>query len=161
MRTPATQGLLVEALSELRAELASARAPALEPSRAPESSVEEAIRAARRVAIAGGPRTGKTTLARAQKGRLILETDHLIRWFDWSELSEHVVRRCSQLDEFIVEGVRAAHALRKGLVVDLVVWLDTPRAELSEGQKTLEKATRTVFEEWARASRTPIHRVTA
>lgn len=157
MRDAGTLAELDASLQLLRRELkgaASELAPAAFP-----SSLED-IRTASRVAIAGGPRTGKTTLAaKYGEDRIVLSTDSLITWLDWHELSAFVVKNCAPRLNFILEGVRVAHALRKGLEVDLVVWLDRPRVELSVGQASMEKATRTVFEEWARSSKTKIIRV--
>jgi broad-specificity NMP kinase len=115
--------------------------------------LDEAFRRPR-VAIAGGPRTGKTTLALATEhadGRPVIHTDDLLEdGFDWSEISEEVVRRCRDHERFIVEGTRVAHALRKGLAVDVVIYLRAPKAETTSGQDVMAKSIRTVFDEWKR-----------
>ncbi len=129
-------------------------------------TLDEAL-ALPRLAIAGGPHTGKTTLCEraAADGRLVLHTDpgELPADFTamlevlpsaerWSALSAEVVRRLNGVDRFVVEGVRVAHALRKGLKVDAVVWCtrvfhkpDHPRRP---GHDSMAKATETVFREW-------------
>jgi hypothetical protein len=120
-------------------------------------TLEEALRMPR-VAIAGGPRTGKTTLSQRVTGRTVLHTDDLIGKFEWSQLSEEIVRQCASLGGFAVEGVRVAHALRKGLEVDAVVWLETAKERLTPGQASMTRAVRTVFFEWeaANGARVPI-----
>ncbi len=69
----------------------------------------------RRIAIAGGPRTGKTTLAQSlwMPGDKVLHTDDLIHLHLWSEASQVV---CGWFDEpgpWIIEGVTVSRALRK------------------------------------------------
>jgi hypothetical protein len=107
----------------------------------------DALESYQRVAIVGGPKTGKTTLAATVTDRTVLGTDELIG-MDWSALSAEVVRRGIGLKRFVFEGVRVAHALRKGLVVDAVVWLGQPKGELTAGQVAMHKAVRTVLAEW-------------
>ncbi len=106
-----------------------------------------------RIAIAGGPRVGKTTLGlrlhELLPERRLLHTDDLIDRMSWSEVSDFIVRDLAG-DPWIVEGVRVAHALRKGLQADLVIWLDRPWVPLTPGQASMSKAVRTVYEEWRR-----------
>jgi hypothetical protein len=118
-----------------------------------------------RVAICGGPRTGKTTLSRLATDRKAVHSDDFIN-MGWSEASTHLVFTLNKHGApFVVEGVAVARALRKGLRVDCAVWLDAERVPLSSGQQTMSKAVRTVFNEW-RAQRpdvevcvyTPVYR---
>ena len=107
-----------------------------------------------RIAIAGGPRTGKTTLAADLDG-LKLATDALMHDHDWSgasqAASEWLDLRCGDL---VLEGVAVPRALRKwlkrnpeGKPVDRVVWLSSPHVELSPGQATMAKGCETVWRE--------------
>jgi hypothetical protein len=104
-----------------------------------------------RVAIAGGPRSGKTTLtdeiARERPGDPVIHTDDYMH-LDWSEVSAAIVEDCSRLDRFILEGVRVPHALRKGLEADVVIWLGEARAERTPEQESMALACATVFDEW-------------
>lgn len=110
-----------------------------------------------RLVIAGVPRAGKTTLAGASaRGFEPRHTDDLILpSVDWSEVSEIVASRWFPLPgPWIIEGVRAVHALRKwlrayatGVPCDRVVWLGTPRIALTPGQASLAKACTTVWHE--------------
>jgi broad-specificity NMP kinase len=81
-----------------------------------------------RLAITGGPRSGKTTLsgmlAHRREDDLVLHTDDLIGEYTWSDISAKVVELCAESDRFLVEGVRVAHALRKGLRCDAVIFLE-------------------------------------
>lgn len=107
-----------------------------------------------RVAIAGVPKAGKTTLAEQLDG-LKLATDALIHDHDWSgasqAASEWLDLRCADL---VLEGVAVPRALRKWLArnsegkpVDRVVWLGSPREELTPGQATMAKGCATVWRE--------------
>lgn len=105
-----------------------------------------------RVAIAGGPNTGKTTLSRMVGGRPVYHTDDH-RGLAWEAVPHAVIAEV--LDQtgggrepFVVEGVQVPRTLRKGLVVDAVVWLDEPLEEESKGQATMRKGCATVLADW-------------
>ncbi len=104
----------------------------------------------KRVAIAGGPRVGKTTLVSSSAFDLHkrIHTDDLINKVPWDSVPEEIARLTAGVERFVVEGVQVPRCLRRGLAVDLVIWLERPRVELSEGQRRMWKATRTVFSEW-------------
>jgi hypothetical protein len=112
-----------------------------------------------RVVIAGGPRTGKTTLAStiaAEHGLSPLSTDDLMGRFEWSALSEHVAERMSEPGPWLWEGVRAVHAMRKwlashpqGAPADFVLWLSVPKVERTPGQVTMGKGVTKVWQEIA------------
>ena len=59
---------------------------------------------------------------------------------------------------FCLEGVKAANALRAGLEVDAVIWLDTPHVAHTDGQAHQAKGIRTVFNQWLEQDRgkTPV-----
>ena len=116
-----------------------------------------------RVAIAGGPNTGKSTLASFATDREVISTDDWLpeapgrpagkRWnpaldLSWSAISADVIRVCHELHSFVVEGTRVAHALRKGLDVGAVIVLSEPRLPLTPGQESQRKAIETVLRDW-------------
>jgi hypothetical protein len=110
-----------------------------------------------RLVIAGGPRTGKTTLARALgSGRMahaiVRHTDDLIATHDWSAASEAVSLWFDEPGPWIVEGVATPRALRKWLQrrssmspCDAVVWLAYPWDVLDPGQERMRKGCLTVM----------------
>ena len=104
-----------------------------------------------RVAIAGVPKAGKTTLS-AQYGQGVRHTDDLLESHNWHDASTEVARWFNQAD--VVEGVRVPHALRKWLAdhptgkpVDRVVWLSQNKVPVSDGQKAMGTGLATVWEE--------------
>jgi hypothetical protein len=100
-----------------------------------------------RIAITGGPRTGKTTLSR-WCSRLVFHTDDY-KHIEWSKASQKIADDVNAAyDSLLVEGVRVPHALRKGMKVDAVIVLEGELTELTPKQKSMAKATETVFEDW-------------
>lgn len=105
-----------------------------------------------RIAICGGPGTGKTTLATwCTKDRPLLHTDDLMH-LPWSDVPAAVIEQCSHHGRFVVEGVQVARALRKGLQVDAVLYLDTCMAP-ERRQGRMAKAIGTIFGEWRQNNR--------
>lgn len=111
------------------------------------------------LAIAGGPRSGKTTLATElalRSGTALLSTDDLIG-LGWSEASQAVAARMlTATADLIVEGVAVARALRKvlaqtaGRPCDRLVLLAGRRREAgpaSPGQVAMAKGVDTVLAE--------------
>ena len=86
-----------------------------------------------RLAIHGGPKHGKTTLAQRITDRPVLHTDDHMNQ-PWDAVPELVADECARFDRFAVEGVRVASALRNGLEVDCVLVMTIPKAELTPGQ---------------------------
>ena len=102
-----------------------------------------------RVAIAGGPKSGKTTLSRMATDRPVFSTDDLIGATDWAGAPAGIMQMVAKSpDRYVVEGVQVPRALRKGLTPDAVVWLGTPRVELTPGQDAMRKGTETVMRDW-------------
>ena len=109
-----------------------------------------------RVLITGGPKTGKTTLAK-QLGAVYgepLHTDYLIGRLDWSEASAKVAEWMQEPAPWIIEGVAVPRALRKWLAAnptgkpaDKVIFLGKPWHELSPGQLAMTKGLVTVWKE--------------
>jgi len=110
-----------------------------------------------RIVIIGVPRSGKTTLSKQmgqQSGHPTRHTDDLIGKFDWSGASLHASEWFGQPGPWIIEGVAAVRALRKWLLLnedrkpcDRVLWLGSPRLELTPGQSGMAKGCATVWRE--------------
>ena len=103
-----------------------------------------------RIAIAGGPKVGKSTLSNAgiATGHRIVHTDDLISRFSWDDAPLEIISICSKLPRFVVEGVQVPRALRKGLAVDVVVWLGDPKAPQTDRQVSMGKGVKTVLDDW-------------
>jgi hypothetical protein len=124
-----------------------------------------------RIAITGGPRTGKTTLAarllfthigatnnRAELDRRIRHTDDLIH-LGWSEASQAAAAWFDEPGPWIIEGVAVSRALRKWRdqhpgeppPVDRVIYLSEPHERLTAGQRSMAAGVATVhagIEDW-------------
>ncbi len=118
----------------------------------PITKLVDRLMIANRIAIAGGPKTGKTTLADRIANRdpsfHIIHTDDLINKVEWGGVPDEIARQTVGRKRFIVEGVQAGRCLRKHLAVDLVVWLERPHVELDFGQRTMWRGCRTIFSDW-------------
>lgn len=110
-----------------------------------------------RIAIAGLPRTGKTTLAErlsAELGYPVMHADDLIS-MGWSEASAELARRMLSPGPWIVEGVAVSRALRKALGMtderpcDQLYFLTELYEPLSPGQAGMGTGCRTVHSEIA------------
>jgi len=106
---------------------------------------------AMRIAIAGAPGSGKTTLADSMGEAR--HTDDLIP-LDWSEQSEAASWWFDEEGDLIVEGVAVPRALRKWLLrneegkpVDEVIYLADPLVPLTLGQARMAKGCWTVWQE--------------
>jgi hypothetical protein len=113
-----------------------------------------------RIAIAGWPRAGKTTLAetfvRRGGGYVVRHTDDLIGQLGWSEASAEVAHWFDEPGPFIIEGVAVLRALRKWRAahpgepppIDRLYYL--PRGqfcELARGQESMGKGCDMVLDE--------------
>ncbi len=102
-----------------------------------------------RIAIVGGPRSGKSVLSR-QSNRPTIHTDDY-RHRSWEAVPHAVIADILELDDperFIVEGVQVPRTLRKGLKVDVVVVLMEPLETLSTRQEGMRKGVVTVLADW-------------
>ena len=111
-----------------------------------------------RIVIIGGPLTGKTTLAKLVKDRIVLHTDGFSH-HAWEDIPRLVIAHCAKHERFVLDGcVQAARALRKGLSVDAVVYLDEPMQTRSKHQIAAAKSVGTIFSDWrALDMLTPVH----
>jgi len=107
-----------------------------------------------RVAVVGGPRTGKSTAARAladAHGLPLRHADDLIP-LGWSRASEQLAHEMRLSDGGIFEGVAIARALRKlleldpGQPLDAVVVMHAPYAVLTPGQAAMTAGHDRVFD---------------
>ena len=105
---------------------------------------QEILAKHKRVAIVGGPQVGKTTLASTVTDRPVHNND-TGKHIAWEDQPEYWKNRVFGQDSFVLEGVQAARALRKGLKVDAVVELTDPYKELSPGQKSMHKGHAKIF----------------
>jgi hypothetical protein len=100
----------------------------------------------KRVAIIGGPKAGKTTLANFVTDRTVLHSDdgkHL----GWEAQPEFIKQKLANQDSFVAEGVHVSRALRKGLKVDAIIHLENPHQELSSGQAAMHKGQQKIIRE--------------
>jgi dephospho-CoA kinase len=117
-------------------------------------TLPEALRRYQRIAICGGPRTGKSTLAKQVTDRQVIHTDDYMG-IGWSEASAAVAAFVNNHPGMlVVEGVAVPRALRKGMRVDAVIWLPNAHAPLTVGQSAMAKGCRSVFDEWMAANPT-------
>lgn len=109
-----------------------------------------------KIAIAGVPKAGKTTLANFQSRKIfVFHTDDLIGQNNtWSEISEKVADWFNTSGAFIIEGAAVPRALRKWLAktptgkpCDQLIWMGKPFQELDKNQMRMAKGCLTIIEE--------------
>lgn len=121
-------------------------------------TLDEAL-ALPRVAICGAANTGKSTLsAKVQDGRDVVHTDDFIGVLPETGGGAIIAESLANTERFVLEGTKAANALRAGLVVDVAIWLETPHVEHSDGQARQARGIETVFHDWLAqdGGRTPV-----
>jgi len=105
-----------------------------------------------RVAIVGGPKAGKTFLADDNSDdKPIIRTDDYMG-FPWEDVPYHVIAAAAGRDQFVMEGIQTARALRKGLQVDAVIYLEGAVQDLNPRQQGLSKAVHKWFTDWHEAN---------
>ncbi len=106
-----------------------------------------------RVALAGVVRSGKSLLLDGVfQERLFFHTDSLQRaGLAFREYPAVVLELLGRVSRFVVAGMQVPRILRKGLEVDVVVWLNTPLGSLTPKQLSFSKGARTIFHTWRRA----------
>jgi hypothetical protein len=108
-------------------------------------ALEQALCDHARIAIAGGPETGKSTYVEGVTDREVIHAD-LWKGEPFEEQPNFIIAACAPFDRFIVEGCQVPRALRKGLEVDCLIWLARPVAERTPKQVAFGKGVETVFE---------------
>jgi len=105
----------------------------------------------KKLAIVGGPNAGKTTYAASLTAspfyRPIFCTDTFMH-LPWKDQPTAIIEFLADKDAFIIEGVQVARALRKGLEVDMVVFLRGTRSLLTSRQEIMRKTVVKVFDDW-------------
>lgn len=105
-----------------------------------------------RVAICGPSKTGKTTLANTvTDGRDVVHTDDFIGVLPEAGGGKLIAESLADKTSFVLEGVKAANALRAGLAVDVAIWLEVPHQAHTDGQARQARGVQTVFDEWLAA----------
>lgn len=109
----------------------------------------------KRIVIAGGPKTGKTTLASAVTDREVFHTDDFIGR-PWEEIPYFVIDQVKNLTSYVIEGIQAGRALRKGLKPDVVIYLTEHREPLTPRQQGMGKGCEAIFHDWLSTSTIPV-----
>ena len=99
-----------------------------------------------KIAVAGGPRTGKTTLVRHVFDRPVFSTDDTMSQ-PWEDQPQIAIERVQDREKFVLEGVQVGRALRKGLKVDAVIVMEQPMVELSPHQASMAAGCRKILAE--------------
>lgn len=110
----------------------------------------------KRIAITGGPRTGKSTFAAKlaeERGLTVTSTDDFAG-LGWSEASQAVADHLAKNEPGITEGVAVPRALRKALLaapdvkpIDQLIILESPKVARNAGQVAMGKGVSTVLAE--------------
>lgn len=115
----------------------------------------EALAKYPRIAIAGPSKVGKTTLCERVMDRPVIHTDDFMG-MEWSKASEHVVQLANDTPgALVVEGVRVPHALRKGMRVSCVIWLEAMgryQHDVDKHRKGVGAGSWNIISEWRQAN---------
>ncbi len=105
-----------------------------------------------RIAITGGPQTGKTTLAPTLGAPVIHGDDYIA--LGWSQSSQALADEMAKPGPWVAEGVQVPRALRKMLEaaprvkpIDRLIVLGAPHKDQSEGQRRMALGLDTVLAE--------------
>lgn len=110
------------------------------------AALQQILSKHKRVAIVGGTGSGKTTLAKRVTDRPVIHDADNID-LPWEIQPDKLIEQAGDQESFIIEGVHASRALRRGLKVDAIVHLTTPRTELSQKRKSFNKGQSKIIEE--------------
>lgn len=115
-----------------------------------------------KIAICGGPRTGKSTFASKLAGELgialfstgkkaLVATDNFMH-VGWENVPRLVMERLCELDDWILEGTQATRVLRywyktdpDSLKLDRVYFFDRPWVVRNGGQNGMAKGVATIW----------------
>ena len=101
---------------------------------------EDVLRQHKRIAVVGGPVTGKSMLTDEVTDRPVIHSDEIPHEnISWSEHSHRVKEKAEKEESFVVAGVAADRAVRKGLQVDAIVHCTEPRTKYKSGQRILKQ----------------------
>ena len=105
--------------------------------------------------IIGVPRSGKSTLSRETAGNqcmILIHTDSFIDEYPWEQRAVYIAGLFLMEPSWVIEGCDAVRGVRKFLQfhperkpADKVVWLDSPREELTGPQAGFAKGLRKIF----------------
>ncbi len=111
-----------------------------------------------KLAICGGPHTGKSALAEKLSELYsvpVVHTDDWIKDHSWSDVPDRVLEKLATLDGWIVEGTQAARVVRRMLntphppsaapLLDGVYWLEKTLSEVTEKHQSMAKGIATIF----------------
>jgi hypothetical protein len=105
-----------------------------------------------RIAITGYPKTGKTTLSARVGDRPVVHGDDYIP-LGWSEASQKMADVVNNTQgPVLVEGVQVPRALRKGMRVDAIIWLDARLVPYDRKHAPMSEGVLTVFTEWRQSN---------
>lgn len=102
-----------------------------------------------RIAVVGGPRTGKTTWCRKLEGAFeVYHTDDY-RHLPWKKQLDPLIERLTDDFPWVVEGCQVARMLRRGLPATHVVLMLREHAPIGPAQRRMTRGILTIFDEWA------------
>ena len=102
-------------------------------------TLDELLTRYKRIAVVGGPVTGKSIITDNVSDRKVFHSDDLPGLL-WSERSQELMDLAKEHEAFVVAGIAADRAVKKGLDVDCVVHCTQVHADMYKpGQKTLKK----------------------
>jgi len=107
-----------------------------------------------RVAVTGVVKGGKSLLLdNVKPARRVFHTDELHRiGLEFKDYPAYVLEELGGEARFVVAGMQVPRILRKGLEVDALVWVNTPRESLTVKQGGFSKGARTIMHKWRRAN---------
>lgn len=117
---------------------------------------DDFLRTYRRIGVADGPRTGKTTLTGRITDRLVIHTDDYKDAVHWDDVPDAVIAS-SGAGRVWVEGIQVPRAMRKGMQLDAVIWTGAINPAATPKQQSTGKGVLTVFRDWAKTGRTPVY----
>lgn len=120
-------------------------------SREPRDVIREAMREHRVVALAGGPNTGKTTVAsqilEANPDTVLIHGDDYLE-LGWSASSQALRDAANaETGNLLIEGVQVPRAIRKGMDVGCLIVLTKVHEYNTKRQAALAKGMHTVITE--------------